>query len=87
MFAVALLALDAERFDVADGLFRREQGGDEMNRLDLETVSFHQRVRTGYHTLAGLEPERWVIIDGARPFKTIQAKIWKIVQERMNMGN
>ena len=34
-----------------------------MNRLDLEAIAFHQRVRDGYHKLAAADPDRWVIID------------------------
>jgi dTMP kinase len=31
--------------DVARGLARRRDEGEEMNRLDLETMEFHRRVR------------------------------------------
>src|SRR5690606_30687364 len=38
-----LLDLDVDR-----GLARRRDQGDEMNRLDLEVTTFHERVRAGY---------------------------------------
>src|SRR5690606_27074276 len=49
--------------DVEHGLARRTGGGLEMNRLDLEAVQFHQRVRDGYHQLAMVNPARWVVVD------------------------
>lgn len=61
--------------DVEVGLARRTGGGLEMNRLDLETVQFHQRVRDGYHHLAATDPFRWVIVDGERPLPIIQKEL------------
>ncbi|VAW30504.1 Thymidylate kinase, partial [hydrothermal vent metagenome] len=61
--------------DVKRGLARRTGGGLEMNRLDLETVHFHQRVREGYHQLMMAEPDRWVVLDAERPLATIQADL------------
>jgi dTMP kinase len=68
---------------VERGLDRRQMGGEEMNRLDLETVSFHQKVRKGYHTLAEAEPERWVIVDADRPVEAIQKDLREIVKEKV----
>lgn len=73
-----LLDIDVER-----GLARRRDGGEEMNRLDLERVSFHQRVRDGYHHLAQEEPERWVIVNADRPVTAVQAELQEIVMGRL----
>jgi len=73
-----LLDIDVER-----GLARRRDGGEEMNRLDLELVSFHRRVRDGYHCLAQEEPERWVIVDADRPVAVVQAALQEIVLVRL----
>ncbi len=73
-----LLDIDVER-----GLARRQIGGDEMNRLDLEAISFHQKVRNGYHTLAEAEPERWVTVDADRSVAEIQVDLRKIVGEKV----
>ncbi|MCP4361755.1 MAG: dTMP kinase [Chloroflexi bacterium] len=77
-----LLDIEAEQ-----GLARRETGGVEMNRLDLEKVAFHQRVRSGYHQLAALEPERWVVVDAARPLDMIQAELREIICERLKISS
>ncbi len=58
--------------EVEQGLARRTGGGLEMNRLDLETVQFHQRVRQGYHQLIAEDPNRWIIIDANRPITAVQ---------------
>ena len=65
-----LLDIDVER-----GLARRTGGGLEMNRLDLETVQFHQRVRDGSHQLVADDPERWVVIDADRPVTAVQQEL------------
>lgn len=69
--------------DVRHGLSRRRDEGEEMNRLDLETIEFHNRVRAGYEALAAGEPERWVRIDADRPVPVVYAEIIQIVYERL----
>jgi len=66
-----------------EGLQRRRLGGGEWNRLDREALEFHQRVRAGYLELAELEPERWVVIDGARSVEEVQAEIRALVKARL----
>jgi dTMP kinase len=69
--------------DVAAGLARRVGGGGEMNRLDLETIEFHNRVRRGYHRLAAAEPERWLVIAADAAAEIVQAEIRQVVDERL----
>jgi dTMP kinase len=69
--------------DVDRGLARRRDEGEEMNRLDLETVEFHSRVRQGYDALSRAEPERWVRIDADRPVDVMQAEIRQVVSDRL----
>ncbi len=73
-----LLDIDVER-----GLARRIANDDEMNRLDLEKVSFHQRVREGYHLLREANKERWVTVDADRPFDEIRVDLERIVLGRL----
>jgi dTMP kinase len=70
--------------DVEEGLSRRISGAEEMNRLDLETVAFHKRVRSGYHQLAALDTHRWVLIDAAQSPKEIQQKLRTITLSRLS---
>jgi dTMP kinase len=67
--------------DVApeEGLQRRRAEGGEWNRLDAEASDFHRRVRAGYLELASSDPQRWVIVDAARPVEEVQAQIRQVV--------
>jgi len=65
------------------GLRRRQLSGCEWNRLDAYTVSFHQRVRQGYHALALRDPARWVIVDASQPADQVQADLRAVILERL----
>lgn len=69
--------------DVQQGLARLAGRGEAMNRLDLEAVGFHERVRAGYHALAAAEPERWVILDAIQPVEVVAAGVWRAVAARL----
>ena len=69
-----------------EGLRRRQQAaqaGAEWNRLDAESLAFHQRVREGYLTLIAAEPSRWVHLNGEAEREAIQTQIRAIVLERL----
>ncbi len=68
--------------DVEVGLQRRASGG-EWNRLDAYDLAFYQRVRRGYHQLAGEEPQRWVIIDAEQPPEQVQEAVCKAIAGRL----
>jgi dTMP kinase len=57
--------------------------GREVNRLDLEKIEFHQKVREGYLILADRYPERIVKIDASRPlqqvFEEAEGKLKKVL--------
>ncbi len=61
--------------DIAEGLRRRSAGQLEMNRMDLQSRDFYERIQTGYEKLMALDPERWVRIDANRPVSRIQADL------------
>jgi len=69
------------------GLARAWQELDSGNRSDTESrfeeeaISFHEKVRAGYLELAGMEPERFKIIDASRQIDEIQADIRKVLSE------
>jgi dTMP kinase len=61
---------------VAAGLSRaRARGGGRTDRFEAETVSFFERVRTGYLTLAGREPARIHVIDAAVALDQVQQQV------------
>ncbi|MFD3448289.1 dTMP kinase [Microbacteriaceae bacterium 4G12] len=56
----------------AKGLERIQQDeGREVNRLDLESLSFHEKVREGYLQLAKQFPERIVSIDADQSLEAV----------------
>jgi dTMP kinase len=56
------------------GLARAKQRGGS-DRMETETLAFHERVREAYLQLAGHFPQRIKIIDAARPLVEVQAAI------------
>ena len=71
---IIYLDIDAEK------ALRRKQaafraGESEWNRMDQKELGFHQRVRAGYLEMAKEEPERWFILDAARPIAALQERI------------
>lgn len=69
-------------FDIQseDGLSRLHPGGHD--RIEREALDFHTRVRKGYLELAELEPERWRILDAAKPLTTVQGEFTKILADK-----
>jgi dTMP kinase len=57
------------------------------NRFEAEALTFHARVRDGYHALAQAEPARWRCVDGLLPANELSEGIWRIVTERMGLSS
>lgn len=64
---------------------QRKRGGDEWNRLDAYELEFHRRVWQGYHELAKLDPQRWVVIDASQSFEIIQTQIRQVVMRCLSI--
>jgi dTMP kinase len=69
--------------DVETGLSRRQKSGGEWNRLDAYQLDFHRRVRAGYLEMVKQEPGRWVVLDAAEAWDSVQQKLRKVVLERI----
>lgn len=50
--------------DPAEGMRRMGLSGRELDRIEMEHIDFHRRVRRGYLELALREPGRFLIVDG-----------------------
>lgn len=55
--------------------FRRSSGKIERDRLEQESLNFHQRVRQGYRILAGSCPERIRVVDASGRPNSVQEQI------------
>ncbi|MGD2077754.1 MAG: dTMP kinase [Chloroflexota bacterium] len=71
--------------NVRAGLERRTVGGDELNRMDLQTLAFYDRVRDGYLKMVADNPERWQIVDANRPVEAIQQDVRQLIQTRLRV--
>lgn len=69
-------------FDVEPqvGLARIERdAGREVNRLDVESMKFHEAVREGYQLLVNQYPERIQVIDASKNIETVLVDALAIV--------
>jgi len=63
------------------GLNRRVASG-EVNRLDMEAKTFHQRVREAYLTLAKKDAgKRWIIVDAEKSLEEVEETIWQAIKK------
>ena len=71
--------------DPEEGLKRiAKHNGREVNRLDLESVDFHTRVREGYQKLIKQYPDRIQVIDASQSKKAVFADAYEIVTNYLN---
>lgn len=66
--------------DVEIGL-KRNRGINKTDRLELEDVEFHKKVRSGYLEIAAKEPERIKVIDASQNIEVIHNRIVGIVTD------
>lgn len=50
------------------------------DRLDLQSLEFHRRVRMGYARIAELDPERFRLVSGEGDRGTVAGRVWAEVQ-------
>ena len=67
-----------------DTLRRADERADLGDRrFEGEEISFHQRVRSGFRSLAKRNPKRWEIVDTSPPLEHVHEQIWNRVQSLM----
>ena len=52
---------------------------DEMNRLDKESLAFHEKVREGYLQAVKRYPNRIQIVDASKPLEVVVENVWNIL--------
>ncbi len=70
--------------DVEEGL-KRNMGINKVDRLELEDVTFHEKVRAGFIELSRKEPERFEIIDASMPVTIITEIVLEAVKKRVRL--
>lgn len=77
-------------FDVPSdiGLERISQNANrEVNRLDLEALSMHQKVRSGYLRIAEQESNRVVTIDASQPLEAVISDAYQVILVALEKAN
>ncbi|MCL5422238.1 MAG: dTMP kinase [Nitrospirae bacterium] len=64
--------------DVETGL-RRNRGANKVDRLELEDIAFHRKVKAGYLEIARREQERIKVVDASGGIGEIQRRIVEVV--------
>ena len=68
-----------------EGLKRIEKNKErEVNRLDLEKLEFHKKVRDNFHALAKKYSTRYIIIDASKPLNEVEDEVYKIIKETIS---
>ena len=71
---VVYLDIDAEA-----GLRRKQlhanDDASQWNRMEQETLAYHQRVRAGYLQMAAAEPGRWLLVDASQTVDAVQTTV------------
>lgn len=66
--------------DVRQGL-QRNRNANKRDRLELEAIEFHEKVRAGFLTLAQEEPHRFHVVDASQQMNALAAEILNHVQK------
>ena len=71
--------------DAQAGLNRiaSKNGRGVRDRLELEDIHFHNRVRQGYYTLIDHDPNRFIVIDASQELNQVADIAWQAVRERL----
>lgn len=72
------LLLDVEIEESVNRRLAREKTlNSSADRIELEDMQFHSRLREGFKALASKEPERFTVIDANASLSEVQERIWK----------
>jgi len=71
---------------VKEGMKRAaaRRGKGDADRFEAEAVAFHEKLRDGFLTLAGNEPQRCVLIDSTLPKEEVSEQIWRVVIKKLD---
>ena len=66
--------------DPREGLERAGRRGEQPDRLESESLAFHERVREGFLELAGEEPDRFEVLDAGLSPDELSAQVLTILR-------
>jgi dTMP kinase len=62
------------------GFVRRQKAGLTKDRIESETLKFHERIRRTFKQIAKKEPKRFILIDASLPFDAV----YTLAKEKMD---
>ncbi|PEA52547.1 dTMP kinase [Bacillus pseudomycoides] len=66
------------------GLVRiRKDDNREVNRLDLESMEFHKRVREGYLQLVDRFADRIVVVNADQPMEVVVEEVTQLIEQKL----
>jgi len=68
---------------VAQGIARTQRRGGDEDRYERMDISFHERLRQGFLSIAGQEPARCAVIDAARDEDAVHGDVIACVRDRL----
>lgn len=68
----------------SEGLKRALARGGAENRFESKGEAFHARLSGAWEAIAARYPERCVLIDGSGTADEIEARVWAVVEARLN---
>ena len=81
------LPADAGLSRAADRRRANAVAGTQADAYEKRDLAFHERLRAGYAAIAKAEPQRCVLVDGAKPPDVIAAEVWAHVERRLLGGS
>ena len=70
------------------GLERINKNKDrEVNRLDLASIEYHDKVRAGYKQVAEMFKDRIVVVDASKSFEQVINDVYNIVKAKLEEQN
>jgi len=55
----------------------------ELNRLDVESLSFHEKVREGYHEVVKRYPNRIKVVNADQSVENVVEDVWRLICEAL----
>lgn len=77
------ILLDLPLKESQERLKKRDAGS--YDRMQEQKEEFHQKVRTGFLTLAQKEPQRFLVLDGSQKEETLHQKIKETIQLKLGI--
>ncbi len=71
--------------DVSSDRTSTRRNATQHDRLDAEDAAFHDRVASGFRSLAVADPATWVIVDGDGTVNQVQHRIRDAIAERLGL--